>query len=258
MYNAIIVDDEPRAVAALLENIPWKKCGIRKVYTAGDMTAAIKSIQESRIEVLICDIEMPNGYGTALLEWLRGHSFNLSCIFVTCHQEYHLMRRALQLQCYDYVLKPIDYEEFAGLLSEMVEKMERLTDSGSAREGGYGTLGREALLTKESWGPRHIDLEVKRYVREHLSEDMSVADIAGCLHFHPNYLMRAFKNETGMSILEYVVAARMEAARKLLKGTRLPVKDVADMVGYGDCAYFTRIFHRETGMTPSKFRKLFG
>ncbi|MBS5520864.1 MAG: AraC family transcriptional regulator [Clostridiales bacterium] len=258
MYNAIIVDDEPRAVAALKENIPWKRCGIRKVYEASNIAAAMKTIQEAQIEVLICDIEMPNGYGTSLLKWLRENRFNLSCIFVTCHQEYHLMRQALQLQCYDYILKPIDYEEFTELLSEMVEKMERQEAGERSGKEHFGTLMNTDILKKDEQSLRHIDLEVKRYVREHLSEDMSVAEIAGCLHFHPNYLMRVFKNETGMSILEYIVTARMEAARKLLKGTRLPVKDVADMVGYGDCAYFTRIFHRETGMTPSLFRKLYG
>ena len=255
MYNAIIVDDEPRAVEALKENVPWKRCGVRKVYTAYNISEAMKLIQESRIDILICDMEMPNGYGTALLQWLRNNSYDMSCIFVTCHQEYNLMRKALQLKCYDYILKPVDYEEFAELMSEMVEKMGKKEKGNSiCAEDAAGGDNPDFLLRENV---RHIDMEVKRYVKEHLGEDIAISDIAEKLHFHPNYLMRAFKNETGMSILEYIVFARMEAAKKLLKGTRLPVKDIADMAGYGDCAYFTKIFHRETGMTPSQFRKTY-
>ena len=245
MYNAIIVDDEPRAVQALVENIDWKACGIFKVYTASNISSAKKVIAESKVEILICDIEMPNGYGTQLLEWIRENNISMNCIFVTCHQEYSIMRKAIQLKCYDYVLKPIDYDDFSRLLMDMVEKM----------ENNWGDVLPSDVLKKEKENARNIEMEVKRYVKEHLSDNILISDIANHLHFNPNYLMRAFKSETGLSILEYIVRARMEAAKKILKGTRLPVKDVAYMVGYMDGVYFTKVFHKETGMTPSQYRK---
>lgn len=253
MYNAIIVDDEPRAIWALKENIDWQRCGIRKVYTAQNISSAIAAIREARIEILICDIEMPGGHGTQLLEWLRENRVNMSCIFVTCHQEYGIMRRAIQLKCYDYVLKPIHYEEFSRLLTEMVEKMERW-EAEKGEQGNWGELMEADILKKNQEHTRNIELEVKQYIKEHLAGNMMISDIAGALHFNPNYLMRVFKNKTGMSILEYMARARIEAAKKILKGTQLPVKEVAYMVGYEDSVYFTKVFRKETGMTPSKFR----
>lgn len=193
MYNAIIVDDEPRAVWALEENIDWRKCGIRRVYTASNIKNAIKMIQETKIEVLICDIEMPNGYGTSLLEWLRDQRINMSCIFVTCHQEYDIMRKAIQLQCYDYILKPIDYDAFTQLLMEMVEKMESWENE--SRKSGHGHWGEWIagdIIQKNEESTRNIELEVKRYIKEHLADNILSADIAQALHFNPNYLMRAF------------------------------------------------------------------
>ncbi len=256
MYNAIIVDDEPRVVRALEENIDWKRCGIRRVYTAKNMSAAIETIREAKIEILICDIEMPNGYGTQLLEWLRENQMNVSCIFVTCHQEYSIMRKAIQLKCYDYILKPINYDEFTQLLMEMVQKMEQWeAQDRKEQPGNWGELMDSGALVKNQESTRNIEMEVKRYVREHMADNIVIADIADALHFNPNYLMRAFKNETGMSILEYIVRARMEAAKKILKGTRLPVREVAYMVGYTDCVYFTKVFHKEMGVTPTQFRK---
>ena len=256
MYNAIIVDDEPRAVDALKENIDWKNCGIRKVYTAKNMASAIQTIENAQIEIMICDIEMPNGDGTQLLEWLRENQVNVNCIFMTCHQEYSIMRKAIQLKCYDYVLKPIDYEEFTQLLMEMVRKMEQweMMDS-TEKPANWGELMDSGIVQKNQESTRNIEMEVKRYVREHMADNIVISDIAKELHFNPNYLMRVFKNKTDMSILEYIVKARMEAAKKILKGTRLPVREVAYMVGYTDCVYFTKVFHKETGITPTQFRK---
>lgn len=163
------------------------------------------------------------------------------------------MRRAIQLKCYDYVLKPIHYEEFSRLLTEMVEKMERW-EAEKGEQGNWGELMEADILKKNQEHTRNIELEVKQYIKEHLADNMMISDIAGALHFNPNYLMRVFKNKTGMSILEYMARARIEAAKKILKGTQLPVKEVAYMVGYEDSVYFTKVFRKETGMTPSKFR----
>lgn len=59
-----------------------------------------------------------------------------------------------------------------------------------------------------------------------------------------------------MSIVEYITKARLDTAKKILKDTGLPIKTVANMVGYDDYAYFTRVFRKELGMSPSQYRSL--
>lgn len=256
MYNVILVDDEPRTIDALEKNVDWRYCGIRKIYKAMSMESAIGQIEKERIEILICDIEMPNGSGLQLLEWLREKKREISCIFVTCHPEFDYMRKAIQLKCYDYILKPINYEEFSKVLQELVHKME-------ARENGmdvqtavnWGGITDAAILTQgRAERERNVEQEVKKYIREHMMDNITVADIAMELHFNPQYLMRAFKGKTGLSIIEYITKARMDTAKKILKDTRLPIKEVANMVGYGDYAYFTRVFRKEIGCSPSQYR----
>lgn len=256
MYNALLVDDEPRTVEALEKSIDWRKCGIRKTYKALSMQEAMGVIGKEQIDILICDIEMPNGSGIQLLEWLRGQNKLISCIFVTCHPEFDYMRKAIQLQCYDYILKPIDYDEFERVLMEMVTKMEAYD---SANVDGQNTrwtnlpdvaTGRQERMNQE----RNVEQEVKKYVREHMADNIAVPDIAEELHFNPQYLMRAFKSKTGMSIMEYITQERIATAKKILKDTNLPVKVIADMTGYADYAYFTRVFKKNTGQSPSDYR----
>ncbi len=256
MYNAILVDDEPRTIEALEKNVDWRRCGVRRTFRASGMQEAIRVITQEKTDILICDIEMPGGSGLRLLEWLRGQQIKLSCIFVTCHPEFSYMRKAIQLNCYDYILKPIDYEEFERVLTELVAKMEAVDagESGSLGEAwtvlNDETMGQEARGGKE----RDVEQEVKKYVREHMVDNIAVADIAEELHFNPQYLMRTFKAKTGMSIMEYIIQARVTTAKRILRETELPVKIVADMTGYADYAYFTRVFRKSTGQSPTEYR----
>lgn len=256
MYNVMLVDDEPRSIDAIEANVDWRRSGIRKVFKAMNMSAAIEIVQKNEVDIMICDIEMPNGSGLNLLEWLREHDFNIKCIFVTCHPEFDYMRKAIQLMCYDYILKPIHYEEFERVLNDLVKKME-LLDSGekdieAIHWGGMTdfAIREQSLKAKE----RNVELEVKKYIREHMTDDINVKDIAETLHFNAQYLMRSFKSKTGYCIMEYITKTRMETSKKLLKDTDLPVKEVATLLGYGDYAYFTRVFRKEFGVSPTKFR----
>lgn len=256
MYNVVLVDDEPRTIAALEKNVDWRRCGIRRVYKAMSMESAISVMDKEPVEILICDIEMPNGSGLQLLEWLRENRKEVNCIFVTCHPEFDYMRKAIQLKCYDYILKPINYEEFTRVLTDLVHKMEaRESGAGNEEAVNWGGITDSAIREHGRMEQeRNVELEVKKYIREHMMDNITVSDIAEELHFNPQYLMRAFKGKTGMSIIEYITQARTDTARKILRDTRLPIKEVANMVGYSDYAYFTRVFRKETGKSPSQYR----
>lgn len=70
-----------------------------------------------------------------------------------------------------------------------------------------------------------------------------------------NYLSRQVKQSTGHSVGAWIDKARLVRAKKLLAGTSLPIIDIASAVGLDDQSYFARFFKRETGQTPSEFRK---
>ena len=256
MYNALIVDDEPRSVDAVESNIDWRKCGIREVYKAMNMESAISIIKKSKIDILICDIEMPNGSGLNLLDWIRDNKYDINCIFVTCHPEFDYMRKAIQLKCYDYVLKPIDYSELFRIITMLVKKLEALNDGDKDVEAvNWGRLTDYQIKEKESEiCEQDVEQKVKKYIRDHMVDTFTVPDIAKELNFNPQYLMRAFKNKTGQSIIDYITQARMGTAKHVLKDTKIPIKDVAFMVGYSDYAYFTRVFKKECGMSPTEYR----
>lgn len=252
MFNALIVDDEPRTIDAFLRNVDWRKCGIKNVYRASGMNDAIISLQRDSVKIIICDIEMPNGSGLEFLKWCKANGHDVGFILITCHPEFDYMRKAIQLKCDDYILKPINYDEFSMVLSRLAERVE-LGDQKSFDPQQTIDIDEddESFIDKSD---RDVELEVKKYVKLHMLENISVTDIAEVMHFNPRYLMRAFKKKTEMSIVEYITKVRIDKAKELLKETKLPVKEIASMVGYADYAYFTRVFKKEVGTSPNQYR----
>jgi YesN/AraC family two-component response regulator len=103
-----------------------------------------------------------------------------------------------------------------------------------------------------------LKTRVMRYVTENYSNpELSVALIADTLGFNPAYLSSAFKRQAGMGILEYISRIRTDNAVIALKSTGSNVNEVALRVGCVNAKTFTRIFKKNTGVTPSQFKELY-
>lgn len=87
-----------------------------------------------------------------------------------------------------------------------------------------------------------------------LTADLSLKRFASELFLNTSYLSALFKKEVGMTLTDYVNKNRIAYAKKLLKSTTLSVQNIAVQSGFSDIHYFTRLFRRETGMSPRDFR----
>lgn len=94
------------------------------------------------------------------------------------------------------------------------------------------------------------------YMKQHLEEDLSLQRVAEIAHFHPNYLSSQIKNRLGLSYSSFIQNIRMELACKLLKQTDKQIQEVAVKCGFKDSSYFNRVFKREYGCSPEKYRKV--
>lgn len=94
------------------------------------------------------------------------------------------------------------------------------------------------------------------YMREHYASDLTRSELAAALGLSPDYVSRVFRCETGMSLKQYLVRYRVAQAQQLLQTTPLTITQIAYTVGFDDSAYFSRVFHQETGKTPRQYRKI--
>jgi two-component system response regulator YesN len=99
---------------------------------------------------------------------------------------------------------------------------------------------------------------IMRYIHENYDDiDLSLPDISKNTYLSPTYICKIFKDQTGTTINKYIAEYRLNKAKELLKDNNITINDIAAQVGYGDGNYFTKIFKKETGLTPSEFRKKF-
>lgn len=97
--------------------------------------------------------------------------------------------------------------------------------------------------------------DIESYVRQHLSEDITLKELANQFSYSPNHLGFLFKEKVGKSFSDYVAARRLEHARYLLQSTNLKIYEIADQVGYKSLTYFSRLFRETFGMKPGDYRK---
>ena len=95
----------------------------------------------------------------------------------------------------------------------------------------------------------------KEYIRQHYAEsDLSVEKLCAYLHLSSTYFSTLFKRETGTSFTAYVTTVRMEAAAEAIRGTEEKTYLIAQRCGYEDPNYFSYVFKRRFGVTPTKYR----
>ncbi len=94
------------------------------------------------------------------------------------------------------------------------------------------------------------------YINEHLDEELMREDIAKWVNLSPDYMTKLFKNETGITIKEYIIQQKMQMARKLLQTTNLPVSFIASKVGFCNFSHFSFTYKKVMGVTPQNERKI--
>lgn len=96
---------------------------------------------------------------------------------------------------------------------------------------------------------------VSAYVQEHLTEDITVDEIAQTLYLSPNYLSSRFHRESGMTLRTFISQQRISKAKDYLKKTDRSILDISTFLGFSSQAYFQNVFKKMTGMTPKEYRE---
>ncbi len=107
---------------------------------------------------------------------------------------------------------------------------------------------------KDRWSGHPLH-RADRYLREHLSEQVSLGQIAAVVELSPFQVLRAAKALWGETPLRRLARLRMETARHLLERTALPIIDIALACGYSNPSHFATAFRRHVGVTPVQYRR---
>lgn len=250
----LIVDDEPLVLQGVLDGVQWDLLDFRHVLTARSDGQARKILAEQSVDILLTDIEMGDKSGLDLIQWVNETRPEIKCIVLSCHDEFDFAQRAVRLECFDYVLKPAPYETLTQVLAKARERV--LREQGQSLLEHYGKeYVKKQGRGQEERSPEDVLDTAERYIRDHISVEISVETVAKKAHVSPRHLNRLFQKKHGKPVSDYVTGQRMILAAELLRGSELSVTIVSDRVGYSNYSYFIKQFKKYHGITPREYQK---
>lgn len=238
--RVLLVDDEIIIRRGFRQLFDWEAHDCEVVGEAADGMEALSQIDALNPDIVTMDINIPIMNGLKVIQLSRIKHPETAFIIVSGYDDFAYCREALRLQITDYILKPVDYEEFGACIDNLKIAMFQQKTAEQAENG------EERIINK-----------IVRFVQKHLSEEISLSVLAEEFHFSTQYVSQLFKNEIGVNFLTYLTNIRMEKAKKLLLGTDLPIAEVSEQSGYSDYRVFTKAFKKSEGITPSQYRRDF-
>ena len=239
--RVLLVDDEIIIREGFKRLFDWEAHDCQVVGEAADGMEALAQIDSLSPDIVIMDINIPIMNGLKVIQLSRIKHPEIAFVIVSGYDDFAYCREALRLQITDYILKPVDYEEF-----------------GSCIDNLKISLFKQRVAAEEPAAQEERTINgLTRYLQEHLAEDISLSVLAEQFHLNPQYISQLFKSEIGVGFLTYLTNIRMEKAKKLLLSTSLSIAEVAEQSGYGDYRVFTKVFKKTEGSTPSQYRRDF-
>jgi len=239
-FKVIVADDEK----LIAENIARKITRINDRFevsaVAGTGLEAWDLCMDMLPDVVFSDIKMPELDGIGLIERLHARFPDVLTVIVSGYNDFSYARAAIQYGVTDYLLKPVNPDELAQVLSQMERML--LSRAGELQPGRGAS-------------PAEIVDSVIGYLRDHYGSQIDFSAIASSQYVSASYLSRIFHDRVGVSPIRFLTDLRMQNARKLLADTDLSVRDVAERVGYTDPFYFSKAFKAAAGVNPTQFRE---
>lgn len=130
-----------------------------------------------------------------------------------------------------------------------------LSDMIAVLQANFGEWMLESKARQPKENIHAVIGKAQAYIADHYQKDLSIEEVAELADLSISHFCTLFKQVTGYTFLEYLTQCRMEKAKTILLNTNVKVYQVAPLVGYQDPRYFTQVFKKVTGKTPSEYRE---
>lgn len=237
MYSVYIADDEMWVIVGLKKRIEKTGLPFQVVGEANNGVMALEEIEKKKPDILFTDIRMPSYNGLELLELLRKKELDTKVVLISGYAEFEYAQSAIRNGAYDYLLKPIDQDKLQTVL-------ERILGDGSTESGNVQELVAPSTIRK-----------IMDEIKEHYTENITLTGLAEKYSISVSYLSELLKEHLQLSFSEYISSKRIQKAKELLADDSLSIEQIAEQTGYNDYFYFTKVFKKNTGISPSKYRK---
>ncbi len=245
MHKVLIVDDELMVRRGVALGVDWQQMSCVIVGEAANGEEGLSLALELKPDLIVTDIRMPKMDGLTMLSELRKRGDDVRVIVLTAYDEFPFAQKALRLGAVDYLLKPFQDRDLTVAVTRILQ-----------REPSSGVPTPQSLLPDTSMAANKYVMEAIHYIVAHYGDnDIGITAIADHLCVSEGHLSHVFKKEINCTVTGYLTQYRVHAAMKALGDCRVKVYEVAGRVGYRDVNYFSSIFKKLTGLSPSEYQE---
>lgn len=258
MKKVLIADDEVMActlIRRILEN-HFPQIGL--ICEAANGKIALEKASEVKPDIAILDIEMPLIDGMEAGRRIKALIPECKIIYLTAFAEFRYARQAVSIGAIEFLLKPLDENELVQTIEKIFERddeeelaswkktpEDRRAEEPADSDEPDGWMGnRTAMVVKEA----------KKYIDNNYMDDISVEELVERYQLSLNHFNKIFKQFYGVSCKEYIITVRINMAKQYLSSPFLSVREAGAMAGYPDSNYFTKVFRKKIGVTPTEYR----
>ncbi len=207
-------------------------------------------------DALCFDYDYPTKQSLQALQETKSKYRSLPILMLTVQHSESLAVWAFRSRVWDYLVKPVSKSDIDRCLSSLVEMMKHRDQPRRRAVMPASTIPLENRVSGHVSGEPLRLARALQYVEQNYRGKISSAKAASLCNLTTFQFSRLFKETYGLTFQEYVIRFRLREAGRLLKNPNAQVSEVAYLVGFNDPSYFTKVFRRYTGVSPSQFAEL--
>lgn len=238
MWKVMIADDEMYMLEALEKLINWEKMDCQLVYKAQNGKELIRQMKIEIPDIVITDIKMPLLNGIQVAQYVYENMLPTKVIILSAYADFEYAQEAISYDVCGYIIKTSAIEMLPEMIQKAIGKLSKPMDD--ERE--------EELCSEDILG------RLQKYISAHYTEKLTLAQISRDIHSSGSYLSRLYKTKTGQNLFDSINQMKIEKAKELmLSGYK--IYETAQIVGFDDVSYFSRVFKKYEGCSPREYEK---
>lgn len=237
----LIADDEDTIRNGIAKYIQLHTDRFDKIYLAANGQEALEIIFRTKPDIMFLDVQMPLKDGIEVMQEAKRAGILPYTMILSAYDEFKYCQQALRLGAREYLLKPVRSSDILQMVNHAADEL-----FGTEENGSIGTTEEKNSIVELA----------REYVEEHYYENIMLADVAQKVGISTGYLSTLFQKQLSKGFVDYLNEIRIEHACTYLRQNSLKTYEIAYKVGFKDEKYFSKVFKKITGQSPSEYRKL--
>ena len=236
----LIADDEDTIRNGIAKYIQLHTDRFDKIYLASNGQEAVDIIFRDKPDIMFLDVQMPLRDGIEVMQEAKRADILPYTMILSGYDEFKYCQQALRLGAKEYLLKPVRSSDILQMLNRVADEL-------------FGV--QECARTEPPEEKNHLVELAKEYVEEHYYQNLMLADVAQKVGISAGYLSTLFQKQMSKGFVDYLNEIRIEHACTYLQQNYLKTYEIAYKVGFNDEKYFSKVFKKIKGQSPSEYRK---